>query len=101
MEARAADVVGLASDARLRGSEDVEHEGQADTDQLLAVVFLPDGGELSEQRQGDPRPGLLLGTTQRFQPHVELPRDTCPKRRPWQFPSEEQERRVNLPPVFG
>lgn len=69
----------LGSDAHLGGSEDVEHEGQAHDDQLLAVVFLPDGGELSEQRQGDPRPGLLLRTAQRFQPHVQLPRDACPQ----------------------
>lgn len=63
----------------LGASEDVEHEGQAHADQLLAVVFLPDGGELSEQRQRDPCPGLLLRTAQRFQPHVQLPRDACPK----------------------
>lgn len=81
MEEQGDDVVGLVSDAYLGGSKDVEHEGQAETDQLLAVVFLPDGGELSEKRQGDPCPGLLLGTTQRFQPHVQLPRDTCPERR--------------------
>lgn len=33
----------------LGGTEDVEHEGQAYGDQLLAVVLLSDGGELSEQ----------------------------------------------------
>lgn len=37
------------SNVYLGGAQDVEHEGQADADQLLTVVLLPDGGELSEQ----------------------------------------------------
>lgn len=57
----------------LGGAQDVEHQRQAYGDQLPAVVLLSDGGELSEQRQGDARPRLLLGTTQRFQPHMKLP----------------------------
>lgn len=40
---------GVVSDVYLGGAQDVEHEGQAHADQLLAVVLLPDGGELSEQ----------------------------------------------------
>lgn len=66
----------------LGGAQDVEHQWQAHGDQLPAVVLLSDGGELSEQRQGDARPGLLLGTTQRFQPHVKLPWYTLIKRGP-------------------
>ena len=63
--------------AYLGGAQDGEHEGQARVHQLQTVVLLPDGGELSEQREGDPRAGLLLGAAQRLQPHVQLPRHAC------------------------
>ena len=59
----------------------MEHQGQAEGDQLCAVVLFSDGGELSEEGQGDPRPGLLRGTAQRLQPHVQLPWYTWVKRR--------------------
>ena len=61
----------------LVGFEDVEHEGESEADQLLAVVLLFDGGEVSEERECHGWPGLLLGTTQGLQPHVQLPGHTC------------------------
>ena len=45
----------------LGGAEGVEHEGKAHRDQVLAIVLLPDGGEVPQEGQGHPVPGLLLG----------------------------------------
>lgn len=68
-------------DVYLGGTQDIEHKGQACGDQLLAVVLFSDCGELSEEGEGNSCPGLLLGTTQRFKPHMQFPRYTWIERR--------------------
>ena len=50
----------------LGGAEGGEHEGKAHRDQVLAVVLLPDGGEVPQEGQGHPVPGLQLGAAQRL-----------------------------------
>lgn len=61
----------------LAALEDVEHEGQSNGEQLLSVLVLLDGVEVSEQRQCDRGSGLQLGTAQRLQPYVQLPGHSC------------------------
>lgn len=60
----------------LAGSENPEHQWDAEADQLLGVVLLLHAGEVLQQGEDDLRPALLLGAAQRLQPHVALPGDT-------------------------
>lgn len=60
----------------LAGFQDLKHQGQALSDQLLRVLFLLNGLELLQQALNK-RPAVLLeGDPQRLQPRVQGPRDT-------------------------
>lgn len=61
----------------LAALENAEHERQANRQQLLSVLILLDGAEVSEQRQHDRGSGLKLSAAQRLQPHMHLPGHAC------------------------